>query len=59
MEIHKRTLSDGSVRWKVRWRQGGQYRARTFDRKRDAINFEADVRRRQQSEPWRRSTAGA
>jgi integrase len=48
MEIHKRTLSDGSVRWKVRWRQGGRYRARTFDRKRDATNFAADVRRRQQ-----------
>jgi integrase len=48
MEIQKRTLSDGSVRWKVRWRQGGRYRARTFDRKGDATNFAADVRRRQQ-----------
>lgn len=48
MEIQKRTLSDGSLRWKVRWRQGGRYRARTFDRKRDATNFAADLRRRQQ-----------
>ena len=48
MEIQKRTLSDGSVRWKVRWRQGGRYRARTFDRKGDATNFAAEVRRRQQ-----------
>ena len=48
MEIQKRILSDGSVRWKVRWRQGGRYRARTFDRKGDATNFAADVRRRQQ-----------
>lgn len=48
MEIQKRTLSDGSLRWRVRWRQGGRYRARTFDRKRDATNFAADLRRRQQ-----------
>ena len=48
MEIQKRTLSDGSIRWKVRWRQGGRYRARTFDRKGDATNFAAEVRRRQQ-----------
>jgi len=48
MEIQKRTLNDGSVRWKVRWRQGGRYRSRTFDRKGDATNFAADVRRRQQ-----------
>jgi hypothetical protein len=48
VEIQKRTLSDGSVRWKVRWRQGGRYRARTFDRKGDASNFVAEVRRRQQ-----------
>ncbi len=48
MNIQKRILSDGSTRWKVRWRQGGQYRSRTFDRKGDAVNFEAEVRRRQQ-----------
>jgi integrase len=48
MEIQKRILSDGSVRWRARWRQGGRYRARTFDRKRDALNFSAELRRRQQ-----------
>ena len=48
MEIHKRTLSDGTVRWRVRWRQGGRYRARSFDRKGDAVNFAAELRRRQQ-----------
>jgi integrase len=48
MEIQKRIVGDGSVRWKVRWRQGGRYRARTFDRKGDTTNFAADVRRRQQ-----------
>lgn len=48
MEIQKRTLEDGTVRWKVRWRQNGRYRGRTFDRKGDAANFAADLRRRQQ-----------
>ena len=48
MKIEKRILGDGSVRWKVRWRQGGRYRSRTFDWKGDATDFAADVRRRQQ-----------
>src|SRR5450755_899004 len=48
MEIQKRVLGDRSVRWRVRWRQGGRYRARTFDRKGDALNFGAELRRRQQ-----------
>jgi len=48
MEIQKRTLDDGSVRWRVRWRQSGRYRARTFDRKGDAASFAAELRRRQQ-----------
>jgi integrase len=47
-EIQKRVLADRSVRWRVRWRQGGHYRARTFDRKGDALNFGAELRRRQQ-----------
>ena len=48
MEIQKRVLSDGAVRWRVRWRQGNRYRARTFDRKGDAVTFAAELRRRQQ-----------
>jgi integrase len=48
MEIQRRVLGDRSVRWRVRWRQGGRYRARTFDRKGDALNFGAELRRRQQ-----------
>ena len=39
MEIQKRVLSDGAVRWRVRWRQGNRYRARTFDRKGDAVTL--------------------
>ncbi|WP_249011180.1 site-specific integrase [Conexibacter sp. DBS9H8] len=51
MEIQKRNLQDGSVRWRVRWHQGGRggrYRVRTFDRKGDAQNFAAELRRRAQ-----------
>jgi integrase len=48
MEIQKRILNDGAVRWRVRWRQAGHYRAKTFDRKRDALNFGAELRRRSQ-----------
>ena len=48
MEIQKRILSNGATRWRVRWRQGDRYRVRTFDRKGDALNFGADLRRRQQ-----------
>lgn len=48
MEIQKRVLKSGAVRWKVRWRQGDRYRSQTFDRKGDAVTFAAEVRRRQQ-----------
>jgi integrase len=48
MEIDKRTLRDGTVRWRVRWRQSGRHRARSFDRKGDAASFAAELRRRQQ-----------
>ena len=48
MEIERRTLSDGTPRWRVRWRQGQRRRVQTFDRKRDAQNFAAELRRRQQ-----------
>jgi integrase len=37
-----------SGRWQVRWRQGEQRRARTFDRKKDAQDYMAWLRRRQQ-----------
>ena len=34
--------------WELRWREGGRRRARTFDRKGDAVRFEADRVRRKQ-----------
>jgi integrase len=48
VDIQKRVLQDGSKRWRVRWRHAGRYRVRTFDRKNDAVDFAADLRRRQQ-----------
>jgi integrase len=48
MQIERRVLKDGAVRFRVRWRQGGRYRAQTFDRKGDATAFAAEIRRRQQ-----------
>jgi len=48
MEIQRRVLKDGAVRWRVRWRLGGRYRSQTFDRKGDAVTFGAELRRRQQ-----------
>ena len=51
MEIEKRITSDGSPRWRVRWRDGGRgsrYRVRTFDRKTDAVLFAAEAHRRRQ-----------
>lgn len=35
-------------RYEVRWREHGRHRARSFDRKRDAQDFEAERRRREQ-----------
>ena len=32
--------------WRVRYREGGRHRSRTFDRKTDAEDFQAEVRRR-------------
>ena len=48
VEIERRVMKDGAVRWRVRWRQGGRYRSQTFDRKGDAVTFGAELRRRQQ-----------
>jgi integrase len=37
--------------WRVRWREGGRQRSRTFDRKRDAETFDREVKRRLQLGP--------
>jgi integrase len=47
MSVQKRTYARGRVRYEVRWRDsGGEHRSRTFDRKSDAKDFDADLRRR-------------
>ena len=49
MSVHRVERPDGSVAWRVRWRDGGrgtQARTRTFERKRDAVMFEDELRRR-------------
>jgi integrase len=47
MSIHKTTVS-GKTRWKVRWREGGTNRQRSFDRADDAREFESEIRRERQ-----------
>lgn len=49
MSVEKVTRKSGAVVWRVRWREAGRNRARTFDRKADAARFETEVRRRQQT----------
>ncbi len=44
MDLHRKQ----NGRWEVRWREGTRRRGRTFDRKRDAHDFIAWQRRRQQ-----------
>ena len=45
MSIERITRKRGTG-WRVRWREGNRNRARTFDRKADAVAFEAEIRRR-------------
>ena len=44
MDVHRKA----NGRWEARWREGGQRRGRTFDRKSDATNFLAYQRRQRQ-----------
>ena len=49
MSVQRRTTThpNGSktVAWRVRWQEGQRWRSRTFDQKRDAVLFDADIRR--------------
>ncbi len=44
MDLHRKP----NGRWEVRWREGGRSRGRTFDRKGDAQDYMAWLRRRRQ-----------
>src|SRR3954468_6062482 len=49
VSVHRIERPDGSIAWRVRWRDGGRgtsSRARTFHRKREAVMFEDELRRR-------------
>jgi integrase len=46
MSVERRILRNGRTVYRVRWREGGHYRARAFDRKRDAEAADAEIRRR-------------
>lgn len=48
MAIEKRRTKAGKVRWVYRWKEGSRYRAKVFDRRRDAEIFEGEIRRRRQ-----------
>lgn len=48
MSVHRTRRKDGASAYVVRWREGRSNRQRTFDRRRDAELYEAEVRRRRQ-----------
>lgn len=58
MSVHKVSKS-GRVAWRVRWREGATNRQRTFDSKRDADRWDAEVRRRRQLGTLAQLDAGA
>ena len=49
MSVEKVTRVGGEVVWRVRWRQHGRNRARTFSTRRDARDFDAEVRRQRRA----------
>ena len=49
MSVQRVELADGTVSWRVRWRDGGRgsrMNSRSFDRKADAVAFDDELRRR-------------
>lgn len=48
MSVHKETRPNGKTAFIVRWREGSRNRKRTFDRRRDALTWDGEVRRRRQ-----------
>ena len=49
MSVEKIQRTCGDVVWRVRWRQRGRNRARTFSTRRDAADFDAEVRRQRRA----------
>ena len=59
MSVEKVTRAGGEVVWRVRWRQHGRNRARTFSTRRDASDFDAEVRRQRRAGSLAALDAGA
>lgn len=49
MSVERVACKDGSVVWRVRWRQGGRNRSKVLGRKRDAEAFDAELIRRKRT----------
>ncbi len=49
MSVEKIQRNSGEIVWRVRWRQHGRNRARTFSTRRDAADFNAEVRRQRRA----------
>jgi integrase len=49
MSVEKVKRASGEVVWRVRWRQHGRNRARTFSTRRDAADFDGEVRRQRRA----------
>jgi integrase len=49
MSVEKVKRTGGETIWRVRWRQHGRNRARTFSTRRDAADFDAEVRRQRRA----------
>jgi integrase len=49
MSVEKVQRASGEIVWRVRWRQHGRNRARTFSSRRDAADFDAEVRRQRRA----------
>ena len=59
MSVEKIMRASGDVVWRVRWRQHGRNRARTFSTRRDARDFDAEVRRQRRAGSLSALDAGA
>ena len=53
MSVQKRGKS-----WRVRWQEGDRWRSRTFELKRDALLFDAELRRKRRLGELARLDAG-
>jgi integrase len=49
MSVERVVRKDGSVVWRVRWRQAGRNRSKVLGRKRDADAFDAEITRRKRT----------